>query len=480
MSEDTVSPTRGFTGSPADVIGPFQLGLLFNEPVTGVGLEDFRVENGVVETISGGGESYLLTIRPYRFGDVRIVSLPGGVKDAAGNEPTGERSRTISTYSWWYLSVDAFGRLSNPGFSHGFDNRPDGSVESYYQVTDGSRSGAIHFDPQIKVNYQFKVTRSGDYRVRGLLRADDNLSASFYIGMNAQADPLVWNANRGLGEIGSGQWHWSNAGTYEGDHVFHLQAGANTVEIYGRDDGTKLGHLELVPLRPFPMWGDVPLVSSAFPIMVPLTFTDEVSGLEASDFVASGGRVTAVTGSGREYLVAVVPSERDVTVSLPENMVTGLGGEGNSTSALWTFVYRGPYQQWALAQGLDDSGAALLSDADHDDVGQLLEYAFGLNPLVSDHGGSGPASPFGLPKMTRVTGGGVEKLVLHYVRRKGVPGLVYQPQFSDSLAGWADSEASPVVEDIDGTWEKVSVVDEAATGTEGRRFGRVNVGFPSN
>jgi len=61
---------------------------------------------------------------------------------------------------------------------------------------------------------------------------------------------------------------------------------------------------------------------------VDLAFTEDVTGLELSDFEVTNGGVSELAGSGASYSVVVTPGvEGDVTVVLPEESVTDVDGD---------------------------------------------------------------------------------------------------------------------------------------------------------
>ena len=65
-------------------------------------------------------------------------------------------------------------------------------------------------------------------------------------------------------------------------------------------------------------------------------------------------------------------------------------------------------------------------------------------------------------------------LSLQYLRRKGVAGLSYTPQFGATLDDFADAAGPPLIESMDADWERVTIADPAGSGPP-QRFGRVVV-----
>ena len=160
-------------------------------------------------------------------------------------------------------------------------------------------------------------------------------------------------------------------------------------------------------------------------------------------------------------------------ISLPENSALDGGGAGNFASNPIAVTYRTTYEQWAYDHGVDGTADSQLSDEDNDGIPKLLEFAFNLDPAAADHAIYHPAlhPASGLPVISVNPG---PALMLEYLRRKGVPGLSYTPQFGSTLEDFTDATSSIVVESIDAEWERVTIADPAATG-QPHRFGRVGV-----
>jgi hypothetical protein len=150
-------------------------------------------------------------------------------------------------------------------------------------------------------------------------------------------------------------------------------------------------------------------------------------------------------------------------------------GAGNFASNAIQAVHQpaDAYQAWATLHGVDGSPAGQLDDDDRDGIAQLLEFAFNLDPSLSDGAVYDPARlpAAGLPRM--VVGAG-PLLSLQYLRRKGTSGLTYTPQFGPSPADFTDATGTPAVEDLGVDWERVTVADPAGSGVT-KRFGRVVV-----
>ncbi|QJE97459.1 Ig-like domain-containing protein [Luteolibacter luteus] len=478
---DTLPPLPRFTGVPSSAGASFQVGLTFDEVVSGLTASDFTLLNATLQSVVPDGIGYVLTIVPTGTGTVGVELHPGAVSDLASNLSVSGASFSIP-FTPYVLSFEAEeGAITDVG-AGSFVVVADASASggAYIWSPQDSRGGILNLNSALRVTYSVVVPRSGQYLVRGLVRSDDSSSDSLFIGFDGQLPPSDWHTNQTAGQVGSLQFHWDVANSsrqpFTNPTLFTLGAGAHTMELYARDDGTRVDRLELVPVRPFATWS-APALAVQGPFTATLTFSEEVSGLEASDISVTGGQVLSLSGSGASYAVQVQGTASHVILLLPENVVVDATMEGNHASDPLSVIYRSAYDEWAASHQVDGSAASQLADEDADGVVKLLEFAFNMNPGASDatvyDPGTIPGS--GLPRLIATPGvPDGTRLSLQYLRRKGVPGLHYVPQFGASLGDFADAASAPVVESIDDQWERVTVPDPAGAG-DGRRFGRVVV-----
>lgn len=61
---------------------PFQITIVFDEPVTGFDVSDFLVTNGSAGNLSGSGDTYTADITPSAEGNVTIQVIGAGISDA--------------------------------------------------------------------------------------------------------------------------------------------------------------------------------------------------------------------------------------------------------------------------------------------------------------------------------------------------------------------------------------------------------------
>lgn len=152
-----------------------------------------------------------------------------------------------------------------------------------------------------------------------------------------------------------------------------------------------------------------------------------------------------------------------------------------SFSARTDTVAQGPVNLpvWLADNSLPDGNG----DSDNDGEVDLLEFAFGLNPFVSDSVANntdvinGMLISRGVPTtFTRATPNGQDFRQV-FVRRKNpaAVGLIYTPQFSPDLVRWQNVPTSPTVIASDGEYEAVSIPYPFFVFGEQARFSRVAV-----
>ncbi len=130
--------------------------------------------------------------------------------------------------------------------------------------------------------------------------------------------------------------------------------------------------------------------------------------------------------------------------------------------------------QFAAESVMDESLAGPDADPEKDGRSNLLEYAFGMNPLSPDALRQDKDGP-GDPEMMMVDSGGETYPALRFYRRVHQDADVeYSVEWNDDLGEpWSPGGIEHVVEVIDDQWERVIVRDTRKV--EGKRFFRVRV-----
>ncbi|MEY4569939.1 MAG: hypothetical protein RLZZ398_1378 [Verrucomicrobiota bacterium] len=470
---DTLPPLPLFTGVPAQVSGPFQIGLTFGESVNGLTAADFSLVNATLDSIVPSGEAYLLNLTPLVFGQAVGIELrTAAVTDNAGN-PMGAGTSLSLLYSSQILARNA-AEASYSGGGMVLVTDPAAPSGKYLWLPDGNfpNNNGPPIATQHRAEFSFVVPHTGQWMLRGRVHAATNESDSFYVevdGNQALGSVSLWDvAPPGTAYV----WDYVNNRGGADPVILTLTAGTHTVTIYAREDGARLDRLELESVRPLATLATAKsVVNDGF--TANLKFSESVTDLTAGDISITGGSVVSLTGSGTAYVVTVAPTSGTVVLSLPQNTVLDIDGVGNFASNSLAVTYRDSYQQWAFDHDVSGANESQLADEDGDGVAQLLEYAFNLDPAKADsalyHPTTQPSS--GLPRMMVVpTDPAGQQLVLQYLRRKAVLGLSYTPQFSSTLDDFTPAVGSPVVETINADWERVTIGD---SGSGSARFGRV-------
>lgn len=229
-------------------------------------------------------------------------------------------------------------------------------------------------------------------------------------------------------------------------------------------------------------------VTSATPIvMIQGGTTDATSGV--ASVTVNGQPVTTADGFGSwsSPVVFLFPGDNHFTVTVSDNV-----SPPNSYSEEWIISYESSPaadtdgdklpDDWEIAHGLNpadngsiDSQQGTHGDPDKDSISNLMEYALGLDPAVSDRTGLPIAS------LQIHAGDGLNYLSFHYRRRIQPGGLHYQVETNTTLDGetWNDSaadlEETGVTPNADGTTEDCTVRIHPSTDVSPRKFVRLRV-----
>ncbi|MEM6885337.1 MAG: TIGR03769 domain-containing protein, partial [Verrucomicrobiota bacterium] len=129
---------------------------------------------------------------------------------------------------------------------------------------------------------------------------------------------------------------------------------------------------------------------------------------------------------------------------------------------------------------VDSQTTGMDADAEGDGVDIRQEYAFNLNPTISDrHTMTRDTGTSGLPIGWVEAASGSDRLHIQFLRRKSAtnPQIQYIVEFNDNAGdeqGWvaANTETTGSINDV---WERVTVTDSESVATKSSRFARVRI-----
>lgn len=126
------------------------------------------------------------------------------------------------------------------GFAVGSDEAASGGA--YVHVPEGFGNQGVVLDPEQKVRYTFDVAEDGLYRIKAGVYALDIFNNSFYLQVDG-------SPSQGY------TWHTQVNNTYRSEYVtngngvdileVNLSAGTHTIDVFLREDGTRLDKLAL-------------------------------------------------------------------------------------------------------------------------------------------------------------------------------------------------------------------------------------------
>ncbi|QPH56043.1 hypothetical protein I0K15_10110 [Pontivivens ytuae] len=264
-----------FTG-PANGVQTAEMTL--SEPSDDFTVEDLTLVNATA-TLTGSGVDYVATLTPLADGPLSLTITSGVFTDAAGNLNTASNV------------VDGSVDLIAPSVTIAPLAGPANGVQTA-AITLSEPSSDFALEDLTLVNATATLTGSGaDYTATLTPVADGLVSLSVAEGVFSDA---AGNLNTASGEV-----------TVQVDVSRPTVAlETETTEITSRPD-----------------------------LIVTVTFSEEVTGLTAEDFILSNATLVTLTGSGAFYSVALTAANGgDVTISLPADAVADLRGNPNVAS----------------------------------------------------------------------------------------------------------------------------------------------------
>ncbi|MFW2541359.1 Ig-like domain-containing protein [Primorskyibacter sp. 2E107] len=397
VSKEVVLPTAELTVPEDAQSDPFEVTVVFSEPVNGFGLTGLEIENGTASALAGSGDTYTFTLTPDHDGEVSVTVLAGVAQDGFGN--VNEASDAA------VATADLTG---TPNPTPPADSDGDG-VPDIYETGDRDGDGipdASDYDPQgyFYCEDDGRILPGGGITVSG--PSGSNSSLGLQNDINIVRD----------GSTGEIQWFATRPGTYSVTYNYPTDEGlpssartsAGTLDVtsilpdnpgvLGSSEVGGTGFLADGSLGANPAFystfvieaGDPDVLTNNIPMTQcaenPVSVTALVNGAEANDgtpvaaeFVIAQGRVSALattvsytlSGSATSDVdytapggVATIPAgDLSVTLSVPV-LEDGLI-EGDETIALTlTDVTAGDTVTILSADAAERSATALIRDDD--------------------------------------------------------------------------------------------------------------------
>ncbi|HEX2934481.1 MAG TPA: Ig-like domain-containing protein [Bacteroidales bacterium] len=288
---DNVSPSVTISSSASETtnVSPIPVTITFSEPVTGFDASDITVTNGTKGTLSGSGSSYTINITPVGQGAVIIAIAAGVATDAAGNSSTAAASltRNYNTLSPMVTLASTTSNSTNVSpipITITFSEPVNGFDASDITVTNGTKG---------------TLSGSGAYYTMNITPlAEGTVTVSVAAGV---ATSLIGNANVAATSL------------------------TRTYDIQG--PSVTLSSITSEP-------------TNASPMPVSITFSEPVTGFDASDITVTNGTKGSFSGSGASYTINIIPSEQGtVKVDVAAGVTTDAAGNSNSSATQFSRIY---------------------------------------------------------------------------------------------------------------------------------------------
>jgi fibronectin-binding autotransporter adhesin len=186
------------------------------------------------------------------------------------------------------------------------------------------------------------------------------------------------------------------------------------------------------------------------------TYACQIDGANSDKLVVNGS--LSLTGATLAISTISAPTAPSYVIATYTGTapafttVTGLpAGYAVDTSTPGQIKVATPYASWASSKGLTEANGGKHDNPDGDGLDNLMEYAFGTDPLVSSGtpiawSGATLTSP-GSPTTSITNNGNSVDYRAVFGRRQDylAAGLIYTVQFSADLSQWVNSSATPTV-----------------------------------
>jgi len=372
---DTTSPGVTLTSAaPATINGAFTVTATFSESVTGFDASDLTIGNGSASAFSGSGTTYSFTVTPTTDGTVAVDVAAGVASDSAGNGSTvaTRLSRSADLTRPTLTLSSAAGSTVNAAFTvtatfsesvTGFDasdatvgngtvSSLSGSGTTYTFTVTPTAAGTVTVD--VTANSASDSAGNGNTQAAQLSRtysasapsvtlattATSPLTSAFTVTAVFSAPVTGFDLTHVT--VGNGSASTlSGSGTSYSFTVTPAADGAVTVDVAadaasdtggnGNTAATQLSRIADVTRPALTLSSAAPAVTNAA-FTVTATFSESVTGFDASDVTVGNGTLSSLSGSGATYTFTVTPAT-DGPVTVDVDAAAAADSAGNPSTA---------------------------------------------------------------------------------------------------------------------------------------------------
>jgi len=348
------APTVSLTTVTNDVSGPYNVNIMFSEPVTGLALNDFTISNASVSSLSGSGQNYNFTVNPTSDGIVSVQLPANRATDNAGNGNLISNNLVVDYSTNTGCNNPANLALDQPATQ---SSNYNGGGATADLAVDGNNSGNWWSQFSVsstdwQANPWWEVDLGGikeitDIKIYNRTDCCEDQLTNYYIFVSDVPFSSA-TINGSLEQAGVGNYLQNTiaatpstiAINRTGRYVRLHKNGAGfmalaEVEVNGCNGGNGPGDTTSP---------DVTLTAASStvsgPFVVNAVFTEAITGLSLSDFSVNNGTKSGLSGSGSNYNFTITPTAAgSLTVRLPANRSTDAAGNGNTVSNTLNITY---------------------------------------------------------------------------------------------------------------------------------------------
>lgn len=374
---DLTRPTVALTSSaPSSTNAAFTVTATFSESVSGFTSSDVTVANGTLSGLSGSGTTYTFTVTPGADGTVTVDVPANGATDAAGNGNTAATQLT-RTYDATPPTVALASSAGNPlnhaftvtatfsesvtGFTAGDVSVANatvsafsGSGASYSFTVTPAVDGTVTVD--VASNVAADAATNGNTAATQLARTYDATPPTVALSSSA-GDPLnhAFTVTATFSEsvggfdasdlvVGNGTASgFSGSGASYSFTITPSADGAVTVDVPANAGADAAGNGSTAAARLSRSYDATPptlalATTATSPLngafTVTATFSESVTGFDASDLAIGNGTASAFSGSGSTYSFSVTPAaDGAVTVDVAAGAASDAAGNASTAAA---------------------------------------------------------------------------------------------------------------------------------------------------